>query len=63
MTQDAWAKLRENMGAASFPVVHLLGLYQLPALPSPIWIYDISEMVGKPLPRSFPPPRKIAQVR
>lgn len=62
ITQDAWVKLGENMASAGFPVVKLLGLYQLPALPSPIWIYHATEVVGKPLSRGSPPPRKVTQV-
>jgi len=25
----------------------------------PVWLYQLTEVIGKPLPRSFPPPRKI----
>lgn len=32
---------------------------QLPSCPAPAWLYQLGEAIGKPLPRAFPPPRKI----
>lgn len=34
-------------------------LRQLPSAPAPTWLYELTEAVGRPLPRSFPPPRKV----
>ena len=32
LTHDAWLQLRNNMALAGFPVIHMLGLYQLQAV-------------------------------
>ena len=32
ITHEAWVRLRKNMAAAGFPVIHMLGLYQLQAV-------------------------------
>jgi hypothetical protein len=52
--QDALDELLPRMALGAFPVVQLVGLYTLPSLGHPIWMYDIREQVGKPLRRTFP---------
>jgi len=55
-------KLTEEMSQAGFPVIKLLGLFQLPSLPSPAFLFSATEVVGKPLRRQFAGLRKIRQV-
>jgi hypothetical protein len=60
--QDAVAKLTEDMSQAGFPVIRLMGMYQLPSVPSPVFLFGVTEIVGKPLNRQFSGLRKIKQV-
>lgn len=60
--QDAVAKLSENMALAGFPVIRMAGLFQLPCVPCPVFLYSVVEAVGRPLRRSFPGLRKIKQI-
>jgi hypothetical protein len=60
--QDAVAKLTEDMSQAGFPVIRLMGMYQLPSVPSPVFLFGVTEIVGKPLNRQFAGLRKIKQV-
>lgn len=55
-------KLTEDMSQAGFPVIRLLGLFQLPSVPSPVFLFSVTEVVGKPLSRQFTSLRKIKQV-
>lgn len=60
ITQEAWRELSLDMPAAGFPVVQLLGLFQLDSVPgAPVWLYQICERLGEPTSRIFPLPRKI----
>jgi hypothetical protein len=58
LTQEAWFKLRENMAAAGFPVVNLLGMFRLPLYSYEGWLYQVVAVVGKPLARTFDGIRK-----
>jgi hypothetical protein len=60
--QDAVAKLSENMALAGFPVIRMSGLFQLPCVPCPVFLYNVVEAVGRPLRRTFPGLRKIKQI-
>jgi hypothetical protein len=60
--QDAVAKLSENMALAGFPVIRMSGLFQLPCVPCPVFLYNVMEAVGRPLRRTFPGLRKIKQI-
>jgi len=51
--QEAILKLSENMSMAGFPVIRLEGLYQLQAVPSPVYLFSCTEVVGRPLRRTF----------
>eukprot|EP00879_Flechtneria_rotunda_P023949 GHRR01025369.1.p1 GENE.GHRR01025369.1~~GHRR01025369.1.p1 ORF type:complete len:969 (+),score=296.48 GHRR01025369.1:353-3259(+) len=62
LSEDAVAKLSENMAMAGFPVIRLVGLYQLPSIPCPVFLFSVTEVVGKPLRRQFTSLRKIKQV-
>jgi hypothetical protein len=62
LTHDAWVKLRNDMARAGFPVIHQLGFFKLP-VGKEMWLYNVVEAVGKPLNRTFPPPRKVELVR
>ncbi|KAK9829405.1 hypothetical protein WJX72_005653 [[Myrmecia] bisecta] len=62
MTHEAWLNLRKSMSMAGFPTVEQLGLFKLEAWPAPMWIYQVSHLLGKPLSRTFPPPRKLQMV-
>jgi hypothetical protein len=42
--------------------VHVLGLYQTSVLSTPTFLYSVSDVVGKPLKRTFPPLRKCKQI-
>jgi hypothetical protein len=55
-------KLSEDMSLANFPVIKLLGMFQLPSLVSPVNLFGCTEVVGKPLKRQFSGLRKISQV-
>ncbi len=58
LTQEAWFKLRDNMSAAGFPVVNLLGLFRLPVYSYEGWLYQVVSVVGRPLARTFSGLRK-----
>jgi hypothetical protein len=60
--QEAVLKLSEDMSLANFPVIKLLGMFQLPSLVSPVNLFGCTEVVGKPLKRQFAGLRKISQV-
>ncbi|CAL8470951.1 g10493 [Coccomyxa elongata] len=62
LSQEAWVRLRGNMFAAGFPVVEQLGLYKLNAWPVPICIYQIKQLMTRPLSRTFGPLRRIELV-
>ncbi|KAL3147560.1 hypothetical protein ABBQ38_014613 [Trebouxia sp. C0009 RCD-2024] len=59
LSHDAWLNLRHNMADAGFPQVEQLGMYKLEAWPAPLWIYQVSHQLGRPLNRKFKQPRKI----
>ena len=52
ISHQAWEKLRDNMASASFPVVEQLGLYKLESWPEPVWIYQVTRLLSRPLYRS-----------
>lgn len=60
--QEAVLKLSEDMSLANFPVIKLLGMFQVPSLVSPVNLFGCTEIVGKPLRRQFAGLRKISQV-
>eukprot|EP00798_Chlamydomonas_sp_ICE-L_P006610 gene6610-3263_t len=63
LTFDGWMSLRESMASAGFPVVHVLGLFELATTPGkPTWLYHIPEIVGKPLGREFDHPRNLTKL-
>lgn len=62
VSHDAWVEMRGSMGAAGFPVVRCLGLFQSQSFPTATWLYHVPEVVGKPLGRTFPPPRGVQQL-
>lgn len=62
MQQDAVIKLSDNMALAGFPVIRLEGLFQLPSVPCPVFLFSATEVVGKPLRRTYEGLRKIRRV-
>ncbi|EIE20201.1 hypothetical protein COCSUDRAFT_67530 [Coccomyxa subellipsoidea C-169] len=62
LSQEAWVRLRGSMFAAGFPVVDQLGLYKLNAWPVPIWVYQVRQLMTRPLSRTFGPLRKLELV-
>jgi hypothetical protein len=50
------------MALAGFPVIRMAGLFQLPCVPCPVFLYSVVEAVGRPLRRNFPGLRKIKQI-
>jgi hypothetical protein len=60
--QEAILKLSENMSMAGFPVIRLEGLYQLQAIPSPVYLFSCTEVVGRPLRRTFEGLRKVKKI-
>ncbi|KAF6259953.1 hypothetical protein COO60DRAFT_1700595 [Scenedesmus sp. NREL 46B-D3] len=62
LTEDAVAKLSENMALAGFPVIRMAGLFQLPCVPCPVFLYSVVEAVGRPLRRTFAGLRKIKNI-
>jgi hypothetical protein len=60
--QDAVLKLTEDMSQAGFPVIRLVGMFQLPSVPCPVFLFGVTEIVGKPLNRQFAGLRKIKHV-
>jgi hypothetical protein len=62
-TQDAAVELSKNMALASFPIIRLCGLFQLPSVPCPVYLFSCTELIGKPMRRDFPAgPRKVKAV-
>ncbi|DBA77690.1 TPA: hypothetical protein ACH3X2_008392 [Trebouxia sp. C0005] len=59
LSHDAWLNLRHSMCDAGFPQVEQLGMYKLEAWPAPLWIYQVSHQLGRPINRKFHTPRKI----
>lgn len=51
MSHAVWERLRANMPSASFPVVEQLGAYRFPGWPDPLWVYQVTQLLGKPLQR------------
>lgn len=59
MSHDAWLHFMNDFPKAGFPTISQLGSYRLDTLPEPLWIYNITQHVGKKLVRSFPSLRKL----
>jgi hypothetical protein len=62
LTHDAWVKLREDMSGAGFPIVRLVGQFEITSPPVAVWLYEVMEQVGKPLCIKPHNPRKLTQV-
>ncbi|CAD7695706.1 unnamed protein product, partial [Ostreobium quekettii] len=63
MTYDAWKELQPHMKYAEFPTVEQVGLFRIPKWPTPIWLYEVKQLIGRPLGRAFPEgPRGLTQV-
>jgi len=62
LTHDAWLELRHSMDQAGFPTIEQLGLYKLESWPTPVWLYQVTHLLGKPLLRTFDPLRKTVQL-
>lgn len=43
------------MAAASFPVVEQLGQYKFDSWPAPLWVYQVTQLLGRPLHRQPAP--------
>lgn len=59
MTHDAWMNFLDHFPSTGFPTVEQLGSYRLQNWPEKMWIYDISQRIGKPIFRTFPCLRKV----
>lgn len=55
-------QLSEDMSRAGFPVIKLLGMFQLVSSPSAITLYGVTDMLGQDLPRQFAGLRKTIQM-
>jgi len=62
MTHDAWMKLQPFSRAAEFPTIEQIGLCKLEKWPSQIWLYQVKQLVGRPLRRTFDSPRKASLI-
>lgn len=60
--QEAVQQLSEDLSLAGFPVIKLLGMFQLSSAPRPVYLYGCTEVVGRPLKRQFTELRKIKQL-
>ncbi|GMH40090.1 hypothetical protein BSKO_07994 [Bryopsis sp. KO-2023] len=67
LTHDTWLKLQPNMGISGFPTVEQIGEFSVEKWPTrgtrSIWLYQITQLVARPLRRTFPPPRKLEMLR
>lgn len=55
LTEQAWGACQANMAAAGFPIVRQLGLFKLKHWLQPMWLYEVGELLGRPLGRIFAP--------
>lgn len=62
LTYWAWEELQSCMSAARFPCVRQLGLFRLDSAAVPVWLYEVQQLLGRPLARAFPPLRSLKQV-
>lgn len=62
MTHETWLKLSKDMDQAGFPTVENLGQYKLEDWPAPLWLYQVTHLLGKPLLRRFEALRRAEQV-
>lgn len=60
--QEAVQQLSEDLSLAGFPVIKLLGMFQLSTVSNPVYLYGCTEVVGRPLKRQFTELRKITQL-
>lgn len=56
LSHEGWVRLRQGMASASFPVVEQLGQFMVDSWPAPIWIYQVTQLLGRPLHRQPGPP-------
>jgi hypothetical protein len=59
--QEAVEQLSDDLSLAGFPIIKLLGMFQLSCVSSPVYLYGCTEVVGRPLKRQFTELRKIKQ--
>ncbi len=62
LTHWAWDQLRSCMDTARFPCVRQLGLYCAASSAVPIWLYEVQQLLGRPLRRVFGPLTGLKQV-
>mmetsp|Transcript_33172 Transcript_33172/g.93931 ORF Transcript_33172/g.93931 Transcript_33172/m.93931 type:complete len:1125 (+) Transcript_33172:118-3492(+) len=62
ITHDAWELLRNSMARAGCPVISELGLFNFETSATPIWVYEVNELLNRPMQRKFGPPRGISCV-
>ena len=54
MSHEAWVHFGNDFATAGFPTIEILGSYQMLRWPEAMFIYNITQRVGKKLNRSFP---------
>eukprot|EP00210_Caulerpa_lentillifera_P004367 g4165.t1 len=59
MTHDAWLDFLDQFPNTGFPTVEQLGCYKLQNWPEKMWIYHVTQRIGKPILRTFPCLRKV----
>lgn len=66
LTHSTWQKLLNNMGISGFPTIEQIGEFSVEKWPSlgesSMWLYQITQLVGRPLRRIFPNPRNLELV-
>ncbi|KAL4419982.1 hypothetical protein ABPG75_007080 [Micractinium tetrahymenae] len=56
LSHEGWVRLRQDMSGAGFPVVEQLGQYKVDSWPAPLWVYQVTQLLGRPLHRQLAPP-------
>ncbi|PSC75196.1 Helicase sen1 [Micractinium conductrix] len=51
LSHEGWVRLRQDMATAGFPVVEQLGLYKVESWPAPVWVYQVTQLLERPLHR------------
>lgn len=51
LSHEGWVHLRQDMAAAGFPVVEQLGQFKMDSWPQPLWVYQVTQLLGRPLHR------------